>query len=284
MKMSMNNNSDSKSHLAILLTVHNRKEKTLQCLKSVYSQIPIDGWDIDVFLTDDGSTDGTHQAVINEFPKVKIIKGDGNLYWNRGMIKAWEEAIRTRDYSAYLWLNDDTILTHNAIKEVLESYFTVPNSILVGSTKAPNSETITYGGSKGFYTSDVRIIPNGELQKCGVFNGNFVLIPKSVYKKIGMLDPAYSHALGDTDYALMAQAKGINMYVCRNVVGICERNTKTSKWTNKKYNLKERYLILNSPLGYAEPKAYFHFKLKHWGLVKAIGAVVSIYYKLLFPK
>ena len=43
--------------IAVLLTVHNRKEKTLNCLRRLYSQEKIDQYVVDVFLTDDGCTD-----------------------------------------------------------------------------------------------------------------------------------------------------------------------------------------------------------------------------------
>ena len=67
--------------IAAIITCHNRKEKTLVCLKSLFQIIQ----NIDVFLTDDGSTDGTSEAVKKIYPQVNIIQGDGNLFWSRGM-------------------------------------------------------------------------------------------------------------------------------------------------------------------------------------------------------
>ena len=49
---------------AALLTCHNRKEKTLACLKSLYRNMP----EVDVYLTDDGCADGTAEAVKSIFP------------------------------------------------------------------------------------------------------------------------------------------------------------------------------------------------------------------------
>ena len=46
------------------------------------------------------------EAVGKMFPQVHIIKGDGNLFWNRGMYMAWQAAIKEKDYDFYLWLND----------------------------------------------------------------------------------------------------------------------------------------------------------------------------------
>ena len=81
---------------AVLLTVHNRKDKTLACLESCMSQVEsmkADGrYTFSIWMTDDGCTDGTADAVVSAFPQVNIIHGDGSLYWNRGMCAAWEAA------------------------------------------------------------------------------------------------------------------------------------------------------------------------------------------------
>lgn len=82
--------------IAVLLTVHNRKEKTLRCLQNLFKQeIPAD-YLIDVYLTDDGCTDGTPEAIRAQYPQVHIIKGNGNLFWNRGMYTAWEAATKAK--------------------------------------------------------------------------------------------------------------------------------------------------------------------------------------------
>ena len=61
--------------IAVLLTVYNRRDKTLYCLDRLYHQENMDNYKVDVFLTDDGSTDGTSEAVCTKYPKVHIIKG-----------------------------------------------------------------------------------------------------------------------------------------------------------------------------------------------------------------
>ena len=45
--------------IAVLLTVYNRRDKTLYCLDRLYHQENMDNYKVDVFLTDDGSTDVT---------------------------------------------------------------------------------------------------------------------------------------------------------------------------------------------------------------------------------
>ena len=81
------------NRIAVLLTVYNRKESTIKCLRNLHQcEMPIDN-ELEVFITNDGCTDGTPEAIREEFPEVHIVEGDGTLYWNRGMIAAWKEAV-----------------------------------------------------------------------------------------------------------------------------------------------------------------------------------------------
>ena len=91
--------------IAVLLTVFNRKDKTLKCLEQLYNQLPLREYQVDIYLTNDGCTDGTPEAINQKYPQIHIIQGTGNLFWNRGMYLAWQEAAKN-DYDFYLWLND----------------------------------------------------------------------------------------------------------------------------------------------------------------------------------
>ena len=73
--------------IAALLTVYIRCDTTLRCLRELEKQKLPQGFIVDIYLTDDGCTDGTPQRVASEYPHVHIIKGNGNLYWNRGMLR-----------------------------------------------------------------------------------------------------------------------------------------------------------------------------------------------------
>lgn len=100
------------------MTCHNRKSKTLATLESLFQQRSIDEIGHKVYLVDDGSTDGTSQAVQQKYPQVKLFSGDGNLFWNGGMRIAFSEAMKDEpDY--YLWLNDDTVLASEALNTLL---------------------------------------------------------------------------------------------------------------------------------------------------------------------
>ena len=261
--------------VAILITCHNRKHKTLQCLNSFYNQELNINTSFDIYLVDDGSTDGTSNDVLNMFPLVKIINGDGTLYWNRGMHKAWCEALTSgNEYDGVLWLNDDTILVQGAISSLCK--YLKPNllDIVVGTTcSSGDSSVVTYGA----FLKGELLQPKDIPQECDSFNGNFVYIPRGVYEKIGILDFYYRHSWGDFDYAMKAYKAGF-MCIVLPTVGICDRNPPIKKWMRG--NIIQRYKALYSPLG-NNPLESFHF-YKQISYPRAIVVFIYMHIRVLF--
>lgn len=268
--------------IAVLLTVFNRKSQTLQCLENLFKQDIPEGYCIKVYLTDDGCTDGTPQTVHEKFPDVKIIQGDGSLFWNRGMWTAWNAAAKEYDYDFYLWLNDDTDLRENALLSLLESSErNSNNAIVVGSTVDSISHTqLTYGGR----LSNGKIpLCNGKDVEIDHFNGNIVLIPQSVYKVLGNLDYFFTHSKGDFDYGLRAKKVGIKMIQCGTILGECDTHPTIDKWCDPRLPLKTRFNCLYRPNG-MPPKESFHLNKRHYGIVSAIKVYMTIYLRCLYPQ
>jgi GT2 family glycosyltransferase len=268
--------------IAVLLTVYNRKEKTTLCLQNLYVQLPINGYDVDVYMTDDGSTDGTSEDVAEQFSKVNIIHSKGNLFWNRGMFTAWNAAANNKDYDYYLWLNNDTFIYDDAIIRLLNcSNEFADKNIIVGTTCAvENTNIITYGG----YKSGIGLLkPINEPQVCDYFNGNIVLFPKYVYKKVGMNDPFFHHALGDFDYGLRAKKIGINLIVTSGLIGECDEHKTFATWCNPEIPFSVRWKALYTPLG-QNPEEFFIYEKRHHGLFLAIFHYITNYLRVFFPQ
>lgn len=248
--------------IAVLLTCHNRKEKTCKCLRSLFA-IKTDLC-CDVYLTDDGSTDGTSDIIRNEFPDVHLIKGDGSLFWNRGMYTSWKEATKY-DYDYYLWLNDDVELYPNSIEELLGCSNLLGNMGVVSGLVEDKSHTsILYGG----YDEKHNIIEaKGVITPIKYMNGNVVLIPKYVFNIVGYLDPLYHHDLGDVDYGLRSIENGLRVVSTRIPIamGNKDRYCRVRKWNS---NLIGRFKKLYSPLG-SIPYINFYYRRKHFGLINA---------------
>lgn len=267
--------------IAIIMTVHNRKAKTLECLERIESLKIPENYTIKIHLTDDGCTDGTPEAIRELFPSVNIIEGDGTLFWNRGMYKAWTEAAKS-NHDFYLWLNDDTFLYNDTIVRLIETSTSFDDkAIILGTTcDTATKSVITYGGK----TPDGQYAHNNEKpSECIYMNGNIVLIPRFVFSTVGYNDPYYSHAMGDYDYGLMAVKKGIKIYSAAGFCGECDLHEQVSTWKNPNKPLKERWKALFKPTG-ANPFQYFYYRRKHFGTVAACKTFISNFAHVLFPQ
>lgn len=260
--------------IAAILTCFNRKEKTRKCLESLFRILP----DCDVYITDDGSTDGTNEMLHKYFPQVNVVSGNGNLFWSRGMYTAWKEAVKG-NYEYYLWLNDDIELYPYFFQELMEcNQQKGGDCIITGLIENFERTLVLYGGSN---ENKILLQSNGFPQKVTYMNGNVVLIPKSVVDKIGIIDPILHHDLGDVDYGLTAKEHGINVYSTSKPIAAGYPNNfcRVRKWG---VSLKRRLKQLNSPLG-SPPSINFYFRKKHFGLKNACVYWVYLYIINILP-
>ncbi len=260
--------------IAVLITCHNRREKTLACLEALYVNVLPEGVTLHVVLVDDGSTDGTEAAVRERFPSVEILHGDGNLYWNRGMHRAFARAMEI-GFDGYLWLNDDTVLYPTALQKLIETWrertvATGVDALYVGSTQDAQTGQHTYGGVvrhsrwKPFRYS---LVQPGEMpMECHTLNGNCVLIPHRVANRLGNLEPCFAHAMGDTDYGLRAGKAGIRIWVTPGYVGVCGWNDITGTYHDSTLPLGVRWKKMMHPKG-LPPSSWRVFTQRHGGML-----------------
>ncbi len=265
--------------IAALLTVHNRCNLTLNCLDTLFAQQLPQGTQLEVYLVDDGSTDGTAGQIRRRFPQVHIIPGDGSLFWGGGMRLAWDNASR-RDYDYYLWLNDDTKLFPGAIQVLMTTAADLRqrhnrDPIVVGSTHDERTGVLTYGGK--WLRNQVLIAPGPEPKPCNTMNGNIALIPRAVFAQVGNVSVEFTHAMGDHDYSLRATALGIPVFIAPGYLGTCSVGP-SSSWTRRETTFRNRWQVLHTPKG-LPPREYSEFLRRHapskrlWRLFKLYARV-----------
>ena len=262
------------NRIVALITCHNRKAKTLACLDALFQNPLHEGYLLDVFLVDDGSTDGTEQAVRERYPQVNIIKGDGNLYWNGGMRVAFAAAME-KGFDYYLWLNDDTLLYPTAINSLIATSGELhakhgKSVIVVGSTQDANDGRLTYGGVirpnkwKALYFK--LVTPKDVPIECETMNGNCVLIPSAIAKEVGNLAKEFAHAMGDQDYGLRARYAGFCVWVMAGFAGTCSRNTVAGSFNDASLPVAVRLRKMMQPKGL--PRASWRvFTQRHAGVL-----------------
>lgn len=266
--------------IAVLLTVFNRKMITLAGLQRLYTALNyLDDSLYDVFMVDDGSTDGTVDAITLKFPDIHIIKGNGNLFWSGGMRLAWETALKTSNYNYIVWFNDDAMIYPYALKALFEAdlYYN-GNAIITGAFKDENG-VASYGGRN---KSEQIVTPNGKYQEIYLMNGNLVLIPQNIVNRIGIIDPIFKHSLGDWDYGCRAIKAGFKVILTKEYIGQTNRHDMciADPFLNK-YTLKQRIKKLYSPKHH--PKLSWIFNIRHMGIKKALRTLFIEHLYVFFP-
>lgn len=264
---------DIDSKLACVITCHNRREKTLKCITALFSCRLPPRIGLQVILVDDGSTDGTHEAVKDLFPQVQVIRGDGSLFWNGGMRKGLAAAIE-QGFDDYLWLNDDTTLDVDALarlyacRDALKGIEGTVPCIVVGATRDPATGQLSYGGlvpAAPDLPNQLVTLPAGDVpQRCKTLNGNCVLIPSEIVHALGNLDEHFVHAIGDWDYGLRATAAGFGVWMAPGFVGVCERNAPTQLPVRVARSVRARLRYVCSPKQ-VPPRAWYTYVRRNYG-------------------
>lgn len=245
----------------------------MSCLNALFECELPDHTSLHVVLVDDGSTDGTSEAIASLYPLTTILEGPGDLYWNRGMYLAFEYA-KSKGYDAYLWLNDDTQLFAETITTLISTYQKQSlqcghDVIVVGSTISDITGKRTYGGrmrSHKFFRVTSQIVqPKSYAVECTSMNGNIVLIPNEVADIVGNVDIRFRHAMGDIDYALRAVSKGIKLFLAPGFLGYCDNNSIMNTHYDRNLSRRQRWGKILGPKG-LPPASWFTFTRKHCGI------------------
>lgn len=265
--------------IAVLITVFNRKEKTLNCIANIGRLRGIENFNLEIFIVDGGSKDGTVEAVRQYNPQVHIKVCPG-LFWAGGMRQAWSDAIAYNPgFDYFLLLNDDTNILPSCLESLLHAEEVRPNGIYVGSTRDSQSGKLTYGGID---FDGKWIVPDGKnYRECYQGNANIMMVTKSAYQKLGGLCTYYTHGIADYDYTMRAAREGVPCLVPPDYCGECENDHKAT-WAKPSDSLSKRIQYLYSPKGLAF-KEYTIFMKQFYPRSYVLKTQCKMWIKTLFP-
>jgi GT2 family glycosyltransferase len=188
----------------IIIPAYNRKEITLSCLSNIY-KIDRSEQQYHTVVVDDGSTDGTSEAIQAQYPEVQLLQGDGNLWWTGAIAKGMEYAFG-QGAKCCIWLNDDCIPEINTLPLLVKLLETHPDTIVAAACYSPEFEFLVENGFRGRQRLAAR---PGEIVFVDGMSGYCVGIPAAVFHKIGLPDAQkFPHYDGDGMYTLQATRAG----------------------------------------------------------------------------
>lgn len=220
------------TRVAIVTPVHNRKALTLGCLRSI-DALDRDGLDVSVVVVDDGSTDGTAEAIAAEHPEVEVVRGDGTLWFTEGTNVGVRQAL-TRHPDFVLMINDDQVFEPQSLRVLIETARTYPRSV-VGPLlvlwdtpdhlfqTAPVWDTWR-GGWRHWYQQTARTVPDGPWT-VDLIVGNCVLVPAAAFEECGLMDARRFPNFGDAEFTPRLRKAGWRLIIDPRARVRCQPNT-----------------------------------------------------------
>jgi GT2 family glycosyltransferase len=224
--------------LSVIMACHNRKDLTVRSVERAQAAAKHAGIDISFTIFDDGSSDGTAEALATLPYSIRILQGDGSAYWANSMAQAERAALESDELTPedfLVWLNDDVALDETAFASIRTTIDgTNPGTVIVGAMRDPSTGSVTYSGLRrhGPHPLSFALVPPQEtLQQIDTFNGNLVVVPVSVARRLGGIDGGFSHALADIDYGLRSMRAGVAVVLAPGTQGTCSRNPVATRRT-----------------------------------------------------
>lgn len=193
----------------ILLPVHNRRA-TSEAFAGMLARQTLA--DFRLLLIDDGSTDGTAEAVLKILPeRTHVLRGTGDWWWGGALHQGWLwlKDRNLRDDDVVLICNDDVDLPREFLARGADLLARHPNSLFVAKSRNEADGTLEQTGlSIDFAHCRVATAESDQAVVCAPTRGLF--IRWTDMRRVGGFHPhLIPHYLSDLEWTLRANRRGI---------------------------------------------------------------------------
>ncbi len=198
--------------VSIVIPVHNQIAVTMRCLAAIAyapTRVPFE-----ILVVDDGSSDGTADALASDAPGVRLIRHD----FSRGFNQACCSGAAAARGSFVVLLNNDTEPCAAWLEELLDPFERWPDTGLVGAQLLLPDGTLQEAGGivwgngdpwnygRGGNPHDPRV---AYARQVDYVSGAALAIPLALWNRIGGFSPEFSPAyFEDTDLAFKVRQAG----------------------------------------------------------------------------
>jgi len=209
--------------LSVIIVNWNTKDLLCQCLDSLTQTLK--KMDTEIFVVDNGSTDGSVAAIREKFPRVRLVENRVNL----GFARANNRAISLSSGEYLLLLNPDTKVKDEAISQMLSFMNAHAKAGLVGGqlfnadgSKQNSIANFPSLATELFNKSLLRWLfpekfPGKERDYPGPVEvdsviGACMLVRRETVDQVGLLDEGYFLFLEETDWCYRIKKAGWKIY------------------------------------------------------------------------
>jgi GT2 family glycosyltransferase len=236
--------------IAIIVLNFNKKPDLLEALESIFDS---DYPNFKVVVVDNDSSDGSADAVAENFPQAHLIRNSENSGVSKGRNIGWRYADKTYEFEYVIFLDDDTVVTKDFLTKLVDAYDHHPEAgVLAGKafTNIANKQLMSVGINVNFYTGLVYDLGVGELdhgqydvpREVDAAGGFAFMVRADLFRQLDAFDERYSpYGWEDVDFSLRARKVG---HTVRYVPSarLCHKGTKAGRKPKAGY---ERHKIKN---------------------------------------
>ncbi len=203
--------------VAILILNWNDRSNTRETLESVRGlRYP----NFAVFLVDNGSTDGSVEAIAREFPEVHLIASQENLGVAAGRNLGLKAIFPRPDVDYILFLDNDVSVEPCLLDKLVEAAETQADLGIVGPIVYYHSDPrrIWSAGSDFIFREVATRLrlknhlvtqePVEGIEYVGSISGCCMLVKRRVFQTIGYFDPQYFLVCDDSEFCYRAAKRG----------------------------------------------------------------------------
>ncbi len=214
--------------VSIIIVNWNTRELLLNCLSSVLATTS--GLAIETIVVDNGSQDGSSEAVRKEFPGVTVIQNDRN----RGFARANNQALAGAAGRYFLLLNSDAVLTEGSLQGLVSFMDRTPDAgvaacqfIDTDGSRQNSFDNFPTLATELFNKTILKLLfPARYPSKRRVYRepievdsviGACMLVRAEAVRQVGVLDEEYFFFLEETDWCYRMRRAGWHVYHLPNI-------------------------------------------------------------------
>jgi GT2 family glycosyltransferase len=187
------------------------------CLRSL-SETMAPGWDVEVIVVDDASTDGSADRVaelVGRHPFARLLRNDSNS----GFLASASRGAGEAKGEFLVFLNNDTVALPRWLESLIRPFRAHPDAGVVGGRLLYPDGRLQEAGGIVFRDGSAAKFGYGELDVDGpgytfqrdvdYVSGALLATPRALFEQLGGLDPVYGFGYyEDTDYCFLARQAG----------------------------------------------------------------------------
>lgn len=276
--------------ISVIIVNWNTRELLLSCLRSIHEtvrEIPFEIW-----VVDNGSTDGSPEAVKAAYPDVRLIENTEN----KGFAAANNQALRQMNGRYALLLNSDARLTDGAAARLLAFMDSTPGAgMACGQLLNPDG---TLQNSIANFPTLLTLISNETLLRI-LFPRKFpskrrrytvpipvesgigacLMVRKTAMDAVGIFDEAYFFFFEETDWAYRMRQAGWQIFFVPSArIVHAQGKSAGNRASSRILFYRSRYIFLKKwhPVSFAPMVTVIFIRLWVNALLSLLGCILTL--------